>query len=340
LVQTLEAGTRADSIDELTVGAPRSAKEALESGAVSLQSLRELRDIKQSWAVRDLALTGAEIVAVPVLYMLFPNPLTFIICILWSIRNFNSCAQLVHETDHGALFRSPRLNNLAGNICAHIVGYTRYGHRAAHMDHHLYLNTDKDPDTIFSQPSATGRQILKGLLEDVFLTSAVKRFLQYFQSGDKKTRTISPWRNLTPAFFQHLAIALIPVAITQLVILSIYTVTAGPIYYFWFIIFPVLTIYPFQIRIRSIAEHSFDLDAAPTDTAWATRTSKLNWFEWLIIAPLYQNYHYEHHVFPTIPNHNLPKVHKMLVEAGIPVPTNTSYFGFVVRKIRADFARA
>src|SRR5689334_22028676 len=119
MVQLLQANGRAEAVDELTLGAPRSAREALVSGAISLEALRALRAINPSWGVRDLALTAGEIVAVPLLYLLFPNPLTFVVCILWTIRNLNSCAQIVHETDHSALFRSPRLNNLMGNICAH-----------------------------------------------------------------------------------------------------------------------------------------------------------------------------------------------------------------------------
>jgi fatty acid desaturase len=45
-------------------------------------------------------------------------------------------------------------------------------------------------------------------------------------------------------------------------------------------------------------------------------------------------------VFPSIPNYNLPEVHRLLVAAGIPVPTNRSYFGFLFQKIRAEWRSA
>jgi hypothetical protein len=32
-------------------------------------------------------------------------------------------------------------------------------------------------------------------------------------------------------------------------------------------------------------------------------------------------------------------VHRLLVASGIPMPTNRSYFGFVISRIRADWAR-
>src|SRR4029450_8036244 len=64
--------------------------------------------------------------------------------------------------------------------------------------HPLSPNPDRDPDLIFSQPSAPGREILRGLVQDLFFISALKRFLQYFQS-DRTTYSVSPWRQLPPA---------------------------------------------------------------------------------------------------------------------------------------------
>lgn len=68
-----------------------------------------------------------------------------------------------------------------------------------------------------------------------------------------------------------------------------------------------------------------------------TRTSRLNFLERFIVAPFGQYLHYEHHVFPSIPNYNLPQVHRLLVAAGIPMPANRSYFGFLFQKIRAEW---
>ncbi len=99
-----------------------------------------------------------------------------------------------------------------------------------------------------------------------------------------------------------------------------------------------MTLYPLQIRVRSIAEHGFEAGYRP-DTpqeAWLTRTRRLNVLERWIIAPFGQYLHYEHHVFPSIPNYNLHRVHRLLVAAGIPVPMNRSYLGFVFGRIRAD----
>ena len=328
------------SLDEMTVGAPRSAREALASGAITLEALRAAHRLRDGRSALDVVGALASFAALPIIVALFPSWWAYGLGVLLAIRNFNSAAQLVHESDHGTLFRDPRLNRGFGNLFAYLLGYTRSGHRQAHMDHHLYLNTARDPDIIFSQPSAPGRQILRGLVQDLFFVSALKRFTQYFQS-DRKTYSVSPWRNLTPAYFARMAAAFLPVAVAQLVLLGLYGATAGPLGYVLLHILPITTLYPVQIRVRSIAEHGYEAGEGPEGgEAWMTRTSHLTWLERWIVAPFGQYLHYEHHVFPSIPNYNLPAVHRLLLDAGVPVPVNRSYFGFVLRKIRAEWNAA
>ena len=332
--------TTGAGLEEMTVGAPRSAREALQSGAISLEALRAVHRMRDGRSALDVLAALASFAAVPVLFGLHPRWWTGALLALWAIRNFNCAAQLVHESDHGTLFRNPRLNRGFGNLFAYLLGYTRGGHRTAHMDHHLYLNTDRDPDIIFSQPEASAPAMLKGLLGDLFFVSAVKRLLQYSQS-DRATYSVSPWRRLTPRYFVRMCAVMVPVAITQLVLLAFFTAAGGPWAYLLLHVLPIMTLYPVQIRVRSIAEHGFEAGYHPESPqeAWVTRTSRLNVVERWIIAPFGQYLHYEHHVFPSIPNYNLPEVHRLLVAAGIPVPTNRSYFGFLFQKIRADWLR-
>jgi fatty acid desaturase len=332
------AGRNVNALDEMTVGAPRSAREALQSGAISLDTLRAAHRMRDGRSALDVVVTLASFVAVPVLFGWLPRWWTFAILALCAIRNFNCAAQLVHESDHGTLFRDPRLNRSLGNLFAYLLGYTRTGHRAAHMDHHLYLNTDRDPDIIFSQPDASAAAMLKGLLSDLFFVSAIKRLLQYSQS-DRATYSVSPWRRLTARYFLRMAGTMIPVAVTQAVLLAVFTVAGGPWAYLLLHVLPIMTLYPLQIRVRSIAEHGFEASYHPTSPqeAWMTRTSRLNVLERFIVAPFGQYLHYEHHVFPSIPNYNLSQVHRLLVAAGIPMPTNRSYFGFLFRKLRAEW---
>lgn len=327
-----------EALEALTVGAPRSAREALASGVVSIDVLRGLHERSDARSVLDLALAFGSIAAVPIGYALVPHPATAVACVLLAIRNFNTCAQLVHESAHGSLVSSPRLNNAFGNLAATVLGYTLAGFRQTHNDHHVHLNTERDPDVRVFGPRS-GLRTLADLVQDLLLITAAKRFLQYFQV-DRKTYTVSPWRSLSPVTIVQIATRLLPVALTQLALLALFAATAGAWFYLFFHLLPIVTLYPFQIHVRSIAEHApEDREPRSGDEAWVTRSSRLNPLEWLVMAPLGQHHHYEHHVFPSVPHYNLAKVRAVLEGAGVAVPMNRSYFGFVARRIASDLRR-
>jgi fatty acid desaturase len=326
-----------DELAELTAGAPRNFRESLAGGRISAAQIRGLCVVRGSRSVLDLATTLATFVAVPVLAWLAPHPLTYVFCVLLAIHNFNCLAQLVHESDHGSLFRRPGLNAVVGNLCAYPVGYNRYGHRQAHLDHHLYLNTERDPDLIWSRPEQSTRELLAAFVQDLLLLSAIKRFLQYFQPT-RGAYSVSPWRSLSVRALAQMGRPLVPVLVTQTAIVALFALTAGPWFYLWLHVLPVMTLYPAQIRLRSTAEHSFADDWRPAEGVWVTRTTRPNVFEWFLFAPFGQYYHYEHHLFPGVPHYGLGAAHRLLVDAGIPVPVTTSYIGFLVRKVRSERA--
>jgi len=323
-----------DELSELTAGAPTSFRETLRRGRVSVSAVRELCEVKDARGVIDLSTTLLTVLAVPVLAWLLPHPVTYMACFLLAIHNFNCLAQLVHESDHGSLFRASRLNTLVGNLCAYPVGYHRYGHREAHLDHHTYLNTERDPDRIWNRPDQTTRDLFGAFLRDLFLASAIHRFLQYALPRERGG-AVSTRRPLTA--FGAAAVTLLPVFVMQALIFGLFAFTAGPWFYLWLHVLPAMTLYPAQIRLRSTVEHSFAEDWPPSpDGVWVSRTTRPNLLEWFLFAPFGQYYHYEHHIFPAVPHYNLGRVHRLLLEAGIRVPVTTSYVGFLVRKIRAE----
>src|SRR5260370_9482680 len=111
---------------------------------------------------------------------------------------------------------------------------------------------------------------------------------------------------------------------------GVFTVAGGPWAYLLLHVLTIMTLYPLQIRVRSIAEHSFDSGYHPDSPqdAWVTRTSRLNLLEQWIVAPFGQYLHYEHHVFPGMPNYNLGRVHVLLEAAPIHGTPTRRYFGF------------
>jgi fatty acid desaturase len=77
-----------------------------------------------------------------------------------------------------------------------------------------------------------------------------------------------------------------------------------------------LTIYMLVSRIRNAAEHGA-LPGTMSQDIWSnTRTVQAGWWERLLFAPNFVNYHVEHHLAPTVPSYNLRRFHRLLDEKG------------------------
>jgi len=322
---------------QVTLGVPATYRQALAAVNFPMDALKPLNKVIVWRIWLDFAITAVFLMLVPLLFLVFPNPLTFAFCFILSIRNFNSLAQLIHSSDHGGLFRNPTFNTIAGNCCAFFLGYTRTGHRLAHLNHHLYLNTERDPDRIWGAPDQSSRDVVNSWVQDFLFLSAVKRLMQYSQT-DRGTFTASPWKSLNPKFFVRAVIQMLPVIATQCAILALYWLVLGPVYYIALYILPIMTFYPAQIRLRSIVEHAFDAGYEPKTSSdlWITRTTHANLIERFIFSPFGIHYHFEHHLFPGVPHYNLGKVHELLKECNFPVPTAPGYIGFVFGRFRAE----
>src|SRR2546428_13395980 len=86
--------------------------EALTRVNFPMDQVRALMKPRPGRILVALGGTAATFVAVPLLYKLVPSWVTFILCFVLSIRTFNCFAQLVHTSDHGALFLNPTLNRV------------------------------------------------------------------------------------------------------------------------------------------------------------------------------------------------------------------------------------
>ena len=69
--------------------------------------------------------------------------------------------------------------------------------------------------------------------------------------------------------------------------------------------------------VRQIADHAVVADQHDRNPLMHARTTRANWFEKLLFAPHYEHYHLEHHLMPTAPCWNLPKLHAVLEKDGV-----------------------
>jgi fatty acid desaturase len=76
---------------------------------------------------------------------------------------------------------------------------------------------------------------------------------------------------------------------------------------YWLI--PYATFYQLLNRIRLSTEH-FNIDES---NSFRTRSVVASFLETLIFTPYNLGYHLEHHLYPSIPFYNLPKLHSLLL---------------------------
>ena len=316
---------------------PPAYRDLLTRAGFPIQRIRDLTRIRHGRIAVELLGIVVLLGGVPWLYHLWPHPVTFVACFLLNIRAFNCLAQMVHASDHGALVARPDLNTRLGNLSAYCLGYTRRGHRRAHLNHHLYLNTPADPDLIWGRPDESSRMLFRKWVQDLLLVSAIGRFLQYSQS-DRSTFSVAPWRTLTLSSLLGTVRGIWPIVAVQGAVLAYYTVVIGPVYYFALYVLPIMTLYPAIIRMRSTVEHSFEAGYRATSSrdVWVVRSTRAYMLERFLFAPLGTHHHFEHHLFPIVPHYNLGKIQALLAECRVPLPIVPSYLGFILQKINAE----
>jgi fatty acid desaturase len=94
-------------------------------------------------------------------------------------------------------------------------------------------------------------------------------------------------------------------------------------WYLYFVLwaYPIVGVAVALNIVRSVAEHQPEdfprfRDGLETAMRPVARTTVPNWFEKWMLYQANFNYHVEHHIFPTVPRHNLGKLHRHLVIKG------------------------
>jgi fatty acid desaturase len=289
---------------ELAAGDSKRWLDALTRAEI--QQLRQMNDW-YSWVsvITNWGLVFASFALVASV----PNPLTILFALAVIGTRQLGLSVLMHEAAHRTLFKNRTLNDVAGNwLCAYPVWSDIGPYRRYHLQHHAKNWTSEDPDMNLAMPfPVTWASMRRKIWRDLSGQTAWKR-VKYVVKRDLGGLNIQQfggndsWRNLRG------------VAITNLVLLAILAASGHPALYLlwvgaWF------TTHHLVVRLRSIAEHAMIPD--PNDPLRNTRTTVARWWERLLIAPNYVNYHLEHHLIMTVPHYNLPRMHRLLRERGV-----------------------
>ena len=272
-----------------------------------IRDLLELRDWK-SWT--SIAVNWGLVAAAFALVARWPNPLTVVaaLCVIGARQL--GLAILMHDAAHRALFRGRRLNDWAGNwLCAFPVWSDLRPYRPYHLQHHAKTWTPDDPDLALATPFPITRDSMRRKIwRDLSGQTGWKRFRATLR------RDLGRSRGRVRRNFDAGPEALHGVLITNAALFGLLALVGHPaLYLLW--VGAWLTTYSLVMRIRSIAEHAMITD--PSSELRNTRTTLARWWERLLIAPNYVNFHLEHHLLMTVPHYNLPRMHRMLRDRGV-----------------------
>jgi fatty acid desaturase/nitrite reductase/ring-hydroxylating ferredoxin subunit len=218
-----------------------------------------------------------------------------------------------HECGHGTAFRSRWANDAVYYLASFMLLREPTLWRWSHVRHHSdTIIVGRDPEVVFTRPF-TWRQLLPNLLNLVNGTKLLGRMARHATGNiDDEARDFIPDDELPKVAWEARAFLAV---LGGVVVWSIATWSIVPLLFIglpsfygaWMLLFFAVTQH---IGLREdVLDHRLN-----------TRTVYMN----PILRFLYlnMNYHLEHHLFPTVPYHALPALHRE-VAGHLPAP-NTS----------------
>ena len=253
-------------------------------------------------ATSDLA--GLRHLAVHVGLILIPSAYVALALPLWPIAMlFAGIAMiflftLLHETVHFTPFRSPWLNTAIGGLCGFILGLGPLWFRYFHLAHHRYTqDPDRDPELASEKPAS--RAALAWHLTGLTVWRIQALTLAKSAFGDPRAGYLPERRVGNIKLEARLMLA----AYGAIIVMAVLNAWG---WVFWLWVGPLLLGHPF-LRAYLLAEHA-DCEQG-SNMFTNTRTTFTSW----LIRMLAWNmpYHAEHHAYPTVPFHALPKLHEL-----------------------------
>ena len=242
------------------------------------------------------------IFAAGAMFVLWPNPLTYILAVMLIGARQLGLAILMHDAAHGALHSNMKVNNWVGEwLCAAPTGARLNAYRDYHLKHHKYTEQPEDPDLGLSAPfPITRASLVRKIVRDLTGQTFFKQRKAQLFGGLEKGQFVNP----TTAHF----------LIFNALLLAALTVAGYWWTYFALWIVPMATWLPLVTRLRNIAEHA--CVKTQDDPFTHARTTLANALERLFIAPYWVHFHGEHHVFMHVPCYRLQGLHNTLMDKG------------------------
>lgn len=202
-------------------------------------------------------------------------------------------ALIGHDLCHVRFFKNRFFNMLALEVIGQSIFITGFdGYREYHLDHHSHVGSEHDPELSYRKGwghSISLKKILIGFVGDLFglgIVSLFRFLLDVFPTTvGSRCRLVGGW----------------------VLIVSIAWLLGG-LFYVGIWVISLLTTFWAVFRVRAYLEHVGVADHG--------KHTSHRFFTNGLLKPIFFPHntwcHYEHHLFPTIPFHNLPQLRELL----------------------------
>ncbi|MFT4937723.1 MAG: fatty acid desaturase [Paraglaciecola sp.] len=269
---------------------------------LSRQEILDLQQKSNHKAILLVLTSWAWVAGIFCLVALWPNFVTVLLALLIIGGRQLSFAIFMHDCGHNSLFASTKLNNFVGTwLAAAPLFSDMQTYSRQHSIHHKDVGTENDPDLAnYANYPVTKASFSRKILRDLCGLTALKLWFYVLKTRAKADTSLVS----NVAFLRGLAVNLG-------LFLICYALAFEWLYLLW--IGAYNTTYFLFLRIRHIGEHATVPDPNSRNMFENTRTTLACWWEKLLVCPVYVNFHIEHHLLPSVPPYNLPKMHRLLI---------------------------
>ena len=273
--------------------------------------IKELSRINNRAALLSLVETLTALTFSILLCLYLDHPVVTVIILVFIGTRQHAVFVLVHEATHFRLFSNRILNDAMGRLLGAIICISFQRYRNLHFKHHSHLYQKEDPDLPLQSGYPEGfLHLFKKLSRDLSGITFLKTYAYFWRISPNLPLDSSLSGSLLRRGRNQ------DLALTTLVYITTGTLAFINELALFFIlcwILPLLTIVPAILRLRAICEHG-----AVSNIISPLSSSRTNTGSKFLIWNLFPhnvNYHLEHHMYPSIPQYNLPKFHQLLSKA-------------------------
>ena len=281
--------------------------------------MKDLMQRSDGPAIRDtILLYGLMIVFAGLGILLWPSWWSAPFWLAYGVLYGSASDSRWHECGHGTAFKTPWMNNAVYEIASFMIMRNSATWRWSHARHHTdtYI-VGRDPEIAVMRPPAFAKLILNffGVIDVLnFFPRIVHNALLGPTAEERTFVPQSEWGKVQRVALIHVAIYAVTLALAAWMqsILPLMVIGLPRLYGAWHHI------------MTGLLQHGGLADNV-TDHRLNSRTVYMNPVSRFIYWNM--NYHVEHHMFPMVPYHALPRLHAA-IKHDLPAPNRSIAAGF------------